>query len=115
MDKGTENQLHTVVILLDERGNIDYENGLIRAIPGDTIVWQCPRCKEGRKPFSVHIGWNSPFPECSYQSPDGSDIAVDVPAEAQFGHYRYVVAALVNGNIYTDDPELIVRKPKKGG
>jgi len=106
-----EREPHIVVIEVKDKGQIDYKNGLVRIYPEDTIVWQCPRCKEAEKPFSVHIGWNSPFEKCSYQSSDGSDITVNVPAEARSDYFRYMVAVLVDGKIYTDDPELIVKRP----
>jgi plastocyanin len=101
---------HETTIIVDERGEFEYQNGLIRILPGDTVIWKCMRTAKG--PFTVHIGWDSPFKECFFHSKNGEDIKVTLPLDAEPGYYRYMLAVLVDGIIYTDDPELIVRRPR---
>ncbi|MBL7083119.1 MAG: hypothetical protein ISS41_05745 [Candidatus Aminicenantes bacterium] len=112
---------HTVIIKVDEEGNIDYKNGFLRVYPGDTIVWEC----EKRCPFSIHIGWDSPLDKGRYQSIEGENIEAVVPNEkgTRFGHYEYSVAVFTEGKIkdkdmiakaiWTDDPPLIVQRPPR--
>jgi len=122
MNKGTKHdpETHTVSIIIDKKGNIDYENGFLRVCPGDTVVW---KCKKGC-PFSIHVGWNSPLDKGRYQSVKGEDIVTEVSKGARFGHYEYSVAVFCEGIIdkdkgtietviWTDDPPLIVKRPPR--
>ena len=121
MNKGTARnpKTHTVSIIVDNNGNIDYENGFLRVYPGDTVVWKCTNgC-----PFSIHIGWNSPLDKGRFQSVEGEDIVTEVSKGARFGHYEYSVAVYTEGKIkdkgttakviWTDDPPLIVKRPPR--
>jgi len=99
----------TVVIKVNEEGDFDYENGLIWVLPGDTIVWEC----ENKYPFSIHFGWDSPLKQGRFQSENGNSKDTVVPDNARPGYYRYTVAVLRDEKIWTDDPELIVKKPKR--
>ncbi len=101
--------VHETTIMVDGRGEFKYDNGLIRVYPGETVVWKCPTAKNN--PFTIHIGWDSPFKECSYRSENGEDIRATLPKNARPGYYRYMVAVLIEGEIHTDDPELIVKRP----
>lgn len=103
---------HVTTIRVSKDGIFEYEKGLIRINPGDTVTWICDTEKGG--PFTVHIGWDSPFEACSFYSTDGKEITATLPLAARPGYYRYMIAVLVNGKIYTDDPELIVKKPRGG-
>lgn len=104
---------HETAIMVDEQGKFEYQNGLIRVYPGETIVWTCKTEKKG--PFTVHIGWDSPFKECFFHSKNGEPIKVTVPEDAASGYYTYMIAVLVDGIIYTDDPQLIVKRPDGKG
>jgi plastocyanin len=104
---------HVTMIRVSEDGMFEYEKGLIRIYPGDTVTWVCDTGKKG--PFTIHIGWDSPFEACSFHSTDGKEITATLPLNARPGYYRYMIAVLIDGKIYTDDPELIVKKPKRGG
>ncbi len=107
----TSRTVHETTIVVDQRGEFKYHNGLIRIYPGDTVIWKCQKPERG--PFTIHIGWDSPFEECSFYSENGDDIEAKLPKNAKPGYYRYMLAVLVNGKIYTDDPELIVKKPPR--
>lgn len=109
-DQGEKMKEHETTIIVDEQGEFEYQNGLIRVYPGETIVWKCKAPEKG--PFTVHIGWNSPFKECFFQSKNGEPIKATVPVDARSGYFRYMIAVLVNGTIYTDDPELIIKRPR---
>jgi plastocyanin len=98
---------HITTVMVNERGYFDYENGLIRVYPGETVIWKCIT----KGPFTIHIGWNSPFKACSFHSLKGEEIRAELPEDAPPGYYRYMIAVLVGDKIYTDDPELIVKRP----
>jgi len=98
---------HITTVMVNEKGYFDYENGLIRVYPGETVIWKCIT----KGPFTIHIGWDSPFKECSFRSTDGKPITETLPLTARSGYYRYMIAVLVGDKIYTDDPELIVKRP----
>jgi len=100
---------HVTTIRVSKDGMFEYEKGLIRIYPGDTVTWICDTEKKG--PFTIHIGWDSPFEKCSFHSKNGEDIKATLPEDARPGYYRYMIAVLVDGIIYTDDPELIVKRP----
>ncbi|MFQ6070837.1 MAG: hypothetical protein ACE5LC_09995 [Candidatus Aminicenantales bacterium] len=105
MIKDRISEKHTVAIRVDDEGEFKYDNGLIWVYPKDTIIWQC------EYPFSIHIGWHSPLKKGRFQSENSKDIVTVVPDDARPGYYRYTVAALVKGKIWTDDPEFIVKRP----
>ena len=107
MDKDRNPKTHTTIINVDDDGNFTYDNPLIWAYPGDTIIWEC----KNDCPFAVHIGWNSPV-KGRYRSKDGTGINATIPENAQPGYYSYTVAVCVDNVIWTDDPPFIVRPPK---
>lgn len=113
MDKNGNPEKHKVVIYVDAKGNFRYENGLLLVDRGDTISWECPECREGKNPFTIHFGWDSPLGRL--KSYEGENYEAAIPADARPGYYRYTVAVLRDNTIWTDDPELIVKKPPKGG
>jgi plastocyanin len=102
---------HTIKITVDNDGDFTYDNPLIWAYPGDTIIWECTN----HRPFAIHIGWNSPLEKGRFQSAKGDRIETVVPEGAQPGNYEYTVAVDLNGNIWTDDPPFIVKPPKGSG
>lgn len=101
---------HTVRIVVDKDGNLTYDNPVIWVDRGDSIIWEC----QGDYPFAVHVGWNSPLDKGRYQAPKGRKITANVPENALPGHYPYTVAVYEGERIWTDDPELIVRRPSGG-
>ena len=101
-----------VEIEVDAKGNFTYENPLISVKPGDAIQWVCTN----GVPFAIHIGWDSPLDKFRYQS-DGNPIDAIVPTPTVTkpyrgfpGYFRYTVAVYYNDKIWTDDPEIIVRR-----
>lgn len=108
MDKPGNPETHVVTITVDEDGDFSYENPLIWVDGGDTIVWECTN----KCPFAVHIGWDSPLEKGRFRSADGSNKTTVVPKNARSGYYRYTVAVFLDGNIWMDDPEVIIRRPR---
>ncbi len=105
---------HRITITVDNDGDFTYENPLIWAYQGDSIVWEC----KNDCPFSIHIGWNSPLDKGRYHSVNGDTKKAkkaEVKEDAQPGKYSYTVAVYLNGEIWTDDPPFIVKPPPKGG
>lgn len=103
---------HEVTITVDANGNFTYENPLISVKPGDAIQWVCTN----RVPFAIHIGWDSPLDQFRYQS-DGRPIDAIVPTPTVTkpyygfpGKFKYAVAVYYEGTVWTDDPEIIVRR-----
>ena len=102
---------HVVEIKVDAKGQFTYKNPLISVKPGDTIHWKC-----NKMPFAIHIGWDSPLSRFRYQSNKGP-IRANVPKWSSKkpyygfpGYFRYTVAVYYKGTIWTDDPEIIVRR-----
>lgn len=100
---------HTIKITVDNDGNFSYDNPLIWVYPGDTIIWECTN----HSPFAIHIGWNSPLEKGRFRSVKGDRVVTVVPEDALPGNYEYTAAVFIDGNIWTDDPPFIVKKPKK--
>jgi len=73
---------------------------------GDAIVWKCP----DNLAFAIHFGWNSPLDKNRYRTRPGGRIQAMVPAGALHGKYKYFAALYDGENIWTEDPELIVRR-----
>jgi len=103
---------HEVTITVDANGNFSYVNPLISVNPGDIIRWVCTN----EVPFAIHIGWDSPLDNFRYQS-SGDPIGITVPRPSSQkphygfpGYFRYTVAVFDGTTIWTDDPEIIVRR-----
>lgn len=107
MAKSKNPQTHTVTITVDVNGHFTYVNPLIWVDRGDTIVWECTN----KYRFAVHVGWDSPLDKGRYHTPEKEKIVATVPTDARPGYYRYTVAVCDGTNIWTDDPELIVKRP----
>ncbi len=106
MNKSANLKSHTVTITVDDQGNFRYGNPLVWVRAGETIVWECTN----KYPFAVHIGWDSPLEYGRYRS-SGDPIKANVMKDARPGYFRYSVAVFDGKNIWTDDPEIIVRRP----
>jgi len=107
MDAAGNPETHKVTITVDDDGKFTYENPIILADQGDTVVWECTN----KCPFAVHIGWHTPV-KGRYRSVDGNEISVTIPKDTRhgyYGYYSYVVAVYKDGKIWTDDPPFIVK------
>jgi plastocyanin len=104
-----EPKTHTANITVDSQGNFHYDPLIIMVDRRDTVVWKC----EGNPNFAIHIGWNSPLDRGRYRT-SKKEIKAHVQENAQPGHYHYFVAVLIDNEIWTDDPEIIVRRPSGG-
>lgn len=107
MNKKENPKTHTVSITLTPSGDLEYVNPLIWVDRGDKIIWECTN----RHAFTVHLGWNSPLENGRLRAKKGNNIDADVPMNAPPGYYRYTVAVYDEDEIWTDDPELIVKRP----
>ena len=109
MAKPGNPETHTITIYVDDKGDFKYDNPLIWAYPGDTIIWECTN----HCPFAIHIGWNSPV-KGRYRSVDGTPKEAPVPENARPGYYSYTVAVFdeKTRKIWTDDPPFIVKPPR---
>jgi hypothetical protein len=109
MDKVRDPETHTITITVGEKGDFKYDNPLVWAYQGDTIVWECTN----NCPFAIHIGWNSPLDKGRYRSVDGNNKEAKVKEAAQPGNYSYTVAVYIDGEIWMDDPPFIVKPPPR--
>ncbi len=106
MNKGKKPETHTITITV-KKGNFTYVNPLVWVDQGDTIIWKCTN----RCPFAIHIGRDSPLKKGRFRSAQGKSIKTEVPKKAPPGNYEYTVAVYLDGNIWTDDPPFIVKRP----
>lgn len=102
----SNSKTHTVNITL-EAGKISYDKPCFMAYPGDTIEWVCE--SDGCH-FAVHLGWESPLPKGRYRPVTGKKTGDKVPKNAPPGRYKYFVAVSDGKNIWTDDPDFIVKR-----
>jgi hypothetical protein len=72
------------------------------AVRGDQIEWTCNQPK-----FALHLGEISPCDHRRFRTSSGK-LSVTVRNDAPIQVYKYFVAVDVNGQIFTDDPEIIV-------
>lgn len=93
---------HPVTIVV-KNGDFTYNPSTVEVYPGDTIVWNC-----SVGDFAVHLGWNTPCQKGRYRSKKGVPVDGLVRPNAR-GEYKYMVAVEMNGQIWTDDPTIIVR------
>lgn len=74
----------------------------------DKIEWTC------NFPFAIHFPGITPLGKGRIRSKkEEKPISTKVRNDAQPGCYKYFVAVEENGQIWTDDPEFIVRPPKR--
>ena len=108
MDKERNPKTHTVIIKVDNAGNITYQGKpMILADPDDTVVWRCTN----KSPFAIHfVGGRTPM-QPSYQSDGNTPIQDTIPTGAEPDAYTYMVAVFFDGKILTDDPPFIVKPP----
>jgi hypothetical protein len=99
-----------IKIVVDKEGNFSYDNPLIWVDRGAKIIWEC----QGGYPFAVHLGWDSPLDKGRYRASKKEKIVARVLNDARAGYYQYTVVVYDGEKIWTDDPELIVRRPSGG-
>ena len=88
------------------KGDFEYSDPKIWVNHGDTIMWLC---KDPSFHFAIHIGWDSPFTKGRYRTGPSGSITVDVPPNAPSNCYKYTVAVFDGKEIWTDDPDFIIR------
>lgn len=94
---------HTIQIVVDRDNRtltVDKDPLYIR--PGDFVSWEF----DGEHPWTVHFAPISPLTHRRIVS-EGTPMGYPVRDPLAPGKYSYFVAAMVNGQIYTADPELI--------
>jgi len=97
--------VHTVEISLNaETGAFSYSQDPVTAAPGDQIEWVC---EEGA--WSVHFIDRTPLPQQALRAARGSARRLPVRSDAAAGSYKYFVAVAIGDDVFTDDPEVIVR------
>ncbi|NIN50943.1 MAG: hypothetical protein GTN62_12655 [Gemmatimonadales bacterium] len=85
-------------------GDFSYSHNPLRVDPGDSIEWLCDA-----GPFAVHLGWGTPCSKGRVRAGKGQKVGTAVRANAPNGTFKYMVAVNVDGDIYTDDPEIVVK------
>ena len=99
---------HSVTITVNQEGKFSYDNPMIWVDAGDSVTWKSPK----NPIFAVHLGWDSPLDKGRYHSSTG-EIKASVLDSAQPGYFRYSVAVFDGKNIWTGDPEIIVKRPPR--
>ena len=99
---------HTITISM-QNGDISYDKLCVFVEPEDTIEWVCDN---DNYHFAVHIDWDSPLGKGRYRAIKGNRIIDKVRKDARPGRYKYFVSIFDGENIWTDDPEFIV-KPRR--
>jgi len=94
----------TVTIYLNN-GDIGYSDERIKVDQDDEVEWGCDNPEHH---FSVHFGYNSPLPKGRYRTRPKGRTGGKVVGKP--GIYKYFVAVFDGENIWTDDPDLIVRR-----
>lgn len=107
-----EGNIHRVAITVTDAGEFSYEPCIVKMDRGDTIEWKISNEKYY---FAVHIGWNTPLDMMQHQGTYEEPIRGQVREDAPNGRYKYFVAAFNLGKkiLLTDDPEFIVKPPRK--
>lgn len=91
---------HTIHITV-KGGVIDYGgNQSLRVSRGDDVTL------DYKGEFALNFGVNTPGDKDRYNGKDAIPVAISKAAKS--GRYKYFVAVLHNGQILTDDPEMIV-------
>ncbi len=106
-----------VAITVSGSGEFTYSLDPIRARPGDVIEWSCDSgawsiqiaglrdartqaLQQGRTPFAANA--------MATRANRGVANRLAVAGNAALGTYKYSVAVEVDGNVYIDDPEIII-------
>jgi hypothetical protein len=76
-------------------------------VPGQVIRWRLDSETSGAGPFTIHFEPISPLDHRRMHAAAGEPILGQVREFILPGKYRYFVAVLYRGRIYTEDPELI--------
>lgn len=100
---------HKVTMTL-KNGDISYAPYRIIVNRGDQIEWECIGKKGVKYHVAVHVGWDSPLNKGRIRALPGKKVSGVVLDEAKHGTYKYFVAISDGKNIWTDDPEIIVRR-----
>lgn len=64
-------------------------------------------CETG--PFAVHLGWGTPCSKGRLRTGKGGKASTEVRKNANNGTFKYMVAVKVEGDIFTDEPEIVVK------
>ena len=108
---------HRVTITVSSAGEFTYSLDPIKAAPNDVIEWSCDNgawsiqvaglqdettkaLQHGKTPFAE----NKRSARANQRAANGLAVA----ANATFGTYKYNVAVVVGGNVFIDDPEIII-------
>ncbi len=88
-------------------GEFAYDKPSCGARRRETVEWYCG----GNGYYAIHLGWDSPLEEITYQKPLGTRITAPVPEGARRGRYKYTVVIVDTDlkKIFVDDPELIIK------
>jgi hypothetical protein len=88
-------------------GEFTYNKPSCSTRRGETIEWFC----HGEGYYAIHLGWDSPFDEITYQEKLGRRISIRIPDDARRARYKYTVVVVdtERKKIFVDDPEFIVR------
>ncbi len=99
-----QSQLHEVSIRLDvATGEFTYSLNPVHAKRGDRIQWTS---EQGA--WSVKFQQATPFDVPGARAQRGASRQLVVRADAAYRSYKYTVGLVVEGDVYTDDPEIIV-------
>lgn len=101
-----EFEKHTITIDI-RNGEIVYDKPKVITGPGDVIGW---KCEVKNAHFAVHFDPISPLALNRASALGEESINDEILLEASSGRYKYFVAVFDGKRIYTDDPELIVRR-----
>jgi hypothetical protein len=94
---------HSVAITV-QKGRFSYIPASFFVKRGDIIEWRC------KYPFAIDLGWESPLHKERHKVGPKRTIGDRVRSDAPYGRYKYFVAVWDGKNIWTDDPEFIVRR-----
>jgi hypothetical protein len=78
--------------------------------PGTIVTWKVEEKPRIEKFTLLFDHAATPFSKRMLHSDPDVKIEEEVRSNARPRRYKYTVAALVNGQIYIDDPELIIRE-----
>jgi len=95
---------YKIRITCTPEGELDYSHPIVKLGNDDTVEWICD---DGN--YALNFGWNTPFKKGRYQASKGEKIEPRRHPHAQHGRYKYFVAVSVDGNLWTDDPDVIIR------
>lgn len=95
---------HQLRVTVDpEVGRVAVEPSPVYIAPGDRVDWTCEA-----GPFAIHFEPFSPLAHRRlWTTGDQTRVGGDIRANNVPGKYRYFVAVWYDGQIYTEDPELI--------